>query len=132
MAKYVQAEHYGEVGSNHLCIAWLVEHAAFLCTMFGIGRDGKEPYKLLKGKSWHGVVYEFGEGVQYKPIGTKGRYKLDDKVNSGIFSVLVVKVVNTWLAQIPVYIEHVTYTVGLVGKGGMRASSTLWSARRGI
>jgi len=78
-------EHLGEIGSTHNCVAWMVEHAAFLVSMFGIGRDGKEPYKLLKGKSWHGVVYEFGEGVQFKPIRPKGRYKLDDEVISGIF-----------------------------------------------
>ena len=78
-------EHLGEIGSDHICIAWMVEHAAFLISMLGIGRDGKEPYKLLKGKSWSGVVYEFGEGVQFKPIKTKGRYKLDDKLRSGIF-----------------------------------------------
>jgi len=77
-------EDLGEIGSNHICIAWLVEHAAFLVSMFRIGRDGKEPYKLLKGKSWHGVVYEFGEGVQFKHIRPKCRYKLDDKVISGI------------------------------------------------
>ena len=53
--------------------------------MFGIGRDGKEPYKLPKGKSWHGVVYEFGEGIQFRPIKTKGRYKLDDNVMDGVF-----------------------------------------------
>ena len=53
--------------------------------MFGIGRGGKEPYKLLKGKSWHGVVYEFGEGIQFRRINTKGRYKLDDNVMDGVF-----------------------------------------------
>ena len=78
-------EHLGEIGSNHICIAWLVEHAAFLISMFGIGRDGKEPYKLLEGKSWNGVVHELGEGAQFEPIKTKGRYKLDDKLRSGIF-----------------------------------------------
>ena len=78
-------EHLGEIGSNHTCIAWLVEHASFVISMFGIGRDGKEPYKLLKGKSWHGVVYEFGEGVQFRPIEAKGRYKLDDNLVDGVF-----------------------------------------------
>ena len=50
-------EHYGEIGSNNICIAWLVEHAAFLISMFGIGRDGKEPYRLLKGDilAWYSI-----------------------------------------------------------------------------
>ena len=40
----------GEISSDHNCLSWLVEHAAFLVTCFGIGRDGKEPYRLLKGR----------------------------------------------------------------------------------
>ena len=45
-------ERYGEMGTDHIFMAWLVEHSeVLLCTM-GLGRDGKEPYKLLKGKSW--------------------------------------------------------------------------------
>ena len=45
-------EHYGEIGSDHTMIAWMVEHAAFLICIMGLGRDGKEPYRLSKGKSW--------------------------------------------------------------------------------
>ena len=79
-------EHYGEIGSDHIMIAWLVEHAAFLFCILGLGRDGKEPYRLNKGKSWHTPLYEFGEGVQYKPLAKdKGRYKMDHKLYSGIF-----------------------------------------------
>ena len=50
-------EHYGDIGSNHVCIAWLVEYASFLISMFGVGRDGKEPYKLLGRRivGWSGI-----------------------------------------------------------------------------
>jgi len=79
-------KHYGEIGSDSPVVAWLVEHAAFLNTCFGIGRDGKEPYRLLKGRPWSGVLYEFGEGVQYKPLEKdKHRYKLDTRLLGGVF-----------------------------------------------
>ena len=67
-------------------MSWLIEHAAFLNTTFGIGRDGKEPYRLSKGKSWNSPLYEFGEGVQWKPLdAVKHRLKLDKRLNDGVF-----------------------------------------------
>ena len=79
-------EHYGEIGSDHFIIAWMVEHAAFLVSIMGLGRDGKEPYRLLKGKYWSTLLYEFGEGIQCKPLAKdKGIYKMDHKLYSGIF-----------------------------------------------
>ena len=41
--KIALENHLGEIGSDHMRIPWLVEHAAFLNTTFGLGRDGKEP-----------------------------------------------------------------------------------------
>ena len=99
-----------------------MEHAAFVISMFGIGRDGKEPYKLLKGKSWHGVVYEFGEGIQFRPIKTKGRYKLDDNLMDGVF--LGVRVVSTYWVRILGYTGHGMYTDGLFRNAGTAPTST--------
>jgi len=75
-----------EIGSDHAIIPWLVDYAGFLLTRFGIGRDGKTPYKLLKGKDWDMPLYELGECVQYKPQDKpKGRFKLDARLLDGIF-----------------------------------------------
>ena len=66
-------------------IPWLVEHAAYHITTFGIGRHGKEPYRLLKGRSWTSALFEFGEGVQFKPPAIKGRFKLDTRLRDGVY-----------------------------------------------
>ena len=65
-------------------MSWLIEHAAFLNATFGIGGDGKEPYRLLKRNSWNSPLYEFGEEVQWKPLDAdKHRFKLDKRLSDG-------------------------------------------------
>ena len=74
------------VDGAHPIITWLVLHAGTLITHHGIGRDGKSPYHLVKGRDSNKCLYEFGECVQYKPLGKdKHRYKLDPKLYDGIF-----------------------------------------------
>ena len=45
--------------------SWLVEHAADLYTKLKRGEDGMTPYQRLKGKPYHGEVYDFASLVHH-------------------------------------------------------------------
>ena len=80
-------EHYNKkIYKEHTIMPWIVEHAGYLLTYYGIGRDGKTPNQLLKGKHTHRPMYELGEKVRFHPLGLiKGRGKLDTKMLEGIW-----------------------------------------------
>ena len=44
-------------------VRWLVRHAAFVLTRYQVGHDGLTPWRRLTGRTWNGVVAEFGEQV---------------------------------------------------------------------
>ena len=48
---------------DHPIMSWVIEHSVFLVTYFGLGRNGKTPYQLLKGKLMHRTLVEIGEKV---------------------------------------------------------------------
>ena len=71
--------------TNHM-ITWIIEYAGWLVTRFGLGRDGKTPYRLLRGRDATSPLCEFGECVQYRPSGqTRARGKLQAMLSEGIF-----------------------------------------------
>ena len=80
-------EHYNmSIPGNHPIMSWLVIHASTLITNYGIGRDGQTPYKLLTGRDSTRCMFEFGECIQYKPLGLdKHRYKLEPQLFDGIW-----------------------------------------------
>ena len=71
---------------THSVITWVIEYAGWLITRYGIGRDGKTPYKLLRGRDATSPLCEFGECVQYRPGGvTRMRGKLQSMLQSGVY-----------------------------------------------
>ena len=44
-------------------IKWIIRHAAFLHTRYSVGHDGLTSWRRLTGRTWNGVVIEFGERV---------------------------------------------------------------------
>ena len=55
-------------------------------TRFGLGRDGKTPIQLLRGRQPTQPVCELGECVQFKPSGTnRSRGKLQTVLQEGVF-----------------------------------------------
>ena len=54
------------VGIGHPCIAWLVENVADIINKFKIGHDGRTAYERLKGKTYKGVIHEFGSVILHR------------------------------------------------------------------
>ena len=55
----------------------MVDYAGWLVTRYGIGREGKTPYRILKGTDTEVQLCEFAECIQFKPVGiTRARGKL--------------------------------------------------------
>ena len=48
------------VGIGNPCIAWLVENVTDDINKFNIGHDGRIAYERFKGKTYYGVIHEFG------------------------------------------------------------------------
>ena len=51
---------------HHPGFSWLVEHTADILTKCAVGRDGRTPYERIKGKKYHGEMFEFGSVVHVK------------------------------------------------------------------
>eukprot|EP00971_Amphidinium_carterae_P337087 6473751-Amphidinium_carterae.1 len=58
-----------KISVQHKVFAWLVEHAADVLTKYALGDDGMSAYKRLKGKSYRGTLFEFGQHVMYRVSG---------------------------------------------------------------
>ena len=54
------------VGIGHPCIAWLVDNVADIINKFKIGHDGRTAYERLKGKTYKGVIHEFGSVILHR------------------------------------------------------------------
>ena len=48
------------------CIAWMVEIVADIINKFKIGQDGRTAYERLKGKTYKGVIHEFGSVILHR------------------------------------------------------------------
>ena len=46
---------------THSLITWIVDYAGWLVTRYGIGRDGKSPYRILRGRDATSSLCEFAE-----------------------------------------------------------------------
>jgi len=67
-------------------VTWMIEYAGWLVTRFGVGRDNKTPYRLLRGREATSPLCEFGECVQYRPPGlTRARGKLQSMLSEGVY-----------------------------------------------
>ena len=84
--KFGLEERYGrKVPSNHVSLAWLVPHAAHTMGRYRIGRYGKTPHELLRGRPFDREVVEFGECVDYLGLGSKGKDKQDSRWKHGVW-----------------------------------------------
>ena len=63
---------------------WMVRHAAWLCTRYGVKQDGRTAYERLRNRSYKGEVAEFGEVVLYK-FSNQNLKKLEDKWACGVW-----------------------------------------------
>ena len=51
---------------GHPCITWMVENVADIINKFKIGQDGRTAYERLKGKTYTGVIHEFGSVILHR------------------------------------------------------------------
>ena len=51
---------------GHPSIAWMVENVADIINKFKIGQDGRTGYERLKGKTYSGVIHEFGSVILHR------------------------------------------------------------------
>ena len=86
-------------------VRWLVRHAAFVFTRYQVGHDGFTPWRRLTGRTWNGVVAEFGEQVMGKLALKKP--STDRKVKKGKRKLAERSVRGTWVGIFPRTGEHV-------------------------
>ena len=75
------------ISTRHPLLAFAVSHAADLITRFGVGKDGRTPWELSRGKKYKRKLLPFGECCLYMLTkGTGGRAaKMDARWRPGIF-----------------------------------------------
>ena len=75
-------------------VKWIIRHAAFLHSRYCVGHDGLTPIRRLTGRTWKGLIVEFGEKVlgklaMKKPSTDKkvkrGKKKLASRSVEGIY-----------------------------------------------
>ena len=82
----VEKKYSIEIDHTSVLVPWIVEYASWIVTRFGIGRDGKTPLKILRGKDTTTPLCGFGECIQYRPAGnTRARGKLQSMLCEGIY-----------------------------------------------
>ena len=88
----VEFHAHVKLDEQHPILAWIVEHAGNLITLYSRGepKDGLTPYQRLKGKPWRIPLPPFGEAVEYK---RRTSSKLEGRWREGIF--LGVKLMTT-------------------------------------
>ena len=70
-------EEYGEkLVSTHMCVPWMIRHAAELIDRFAVDSDGRTGYQRRKGKRFGGQMMQFGEGVMYLAAKSAGKARL--------------------------------------------------------
>ena len=85
--KLATESRYGiELDHTSILIPWMVDYAGWLVTRYSIGREGKTPYRILKGKDTEVKLCEFAECIQFKPAGiTRARGKLQSILMNGVY-----------------------------------------------
>ena len=85
--KLATESRYGiELDHTSILIPWMVDYAGWQVTRYGIGREGKTPYRILKGKDTEVQLCEFAECIQFKPAGiTRARGKLQSILMNGVY-----------------------------------------------
>ena len=71
-----------QIPAIHPLLAWLIEHAGTLISLFSAGPDGLTAYHRLKGKPWRVPLPPFGEKVEFRH---RTRHKMDPRWKAGIF-----------------------------------------------
>lgn len=72
-----------EIGSSSSILAWMVEHAGTLRTLYSQeGAEGLTPFQRIKGRKWQIALPCFGEVVDYRK---RTQDKLEGRWNEGIF-----------------------------------------------
>ena len=84
LKSHVEHKIKADVKATHPLLAWLIEHAANLLTLFLEGPDGLTAYHRLKGKPWRTALPAFGESVLYRSK-PKNDSKLDARWQIGTF-----------------------------------------------
>ena len=67
---------------KHPVLAWLIEYAGTLITLFARGADGFTPIHRLKGRPWRIALPCFGECVEFR---VRTRHKLESRWTAGIY-----------------------------------------------
>ena len=66
-------------------VTWIIDYAGWLVTRYGIGRDGKSPYKILRGRDATSSLCEFAECVQFRQSGvSRARGELQNMLGDGV------------------------------------------------
>ena len=86
-------------------VKWLIRHAAFVKTKYQVGHDGFTAWKRLTGRTWDGIVMEFGEQVRGKLALKKP--STEKKAKKGKKKLAERNVLGTWLGIHPRTGEHV-------------------------
>ena len=86
-------------------VKWLIRHAAFVKTRYQVGHDGFTAWKRLTGRTWNGIVMEFGEQVRGKLAMKKP--STEKKAKKGKKKLAERNVLGTWLGIHPRTGEHV-------------------------
>ncbi|CAE7207180.1 RE2 [Symbiodinium natans] len=73
-----------QVTEDSLVFPWMVRHAGWLCTRYGIKHDGRTAYERLRGRTYKGEVVEFGEVVLFR-ISNQNLRKLEDRWSCGVW-----------------------------------------------
>ena len=64
---------------------WLIFHSADILNRTRMMQNGKTPYHMVKGRQFSASVARFGEIVFYLRANSKGKDRLNSRVNSGIY-----------------------------------------------
>ena len=66
-------------------IPWIVRHAGGVLNRYQMGKDGRTPYRRMKGRGFKREVVEFGEYVMYMRLESEGKDKGETRWSEGVF-----------------------------------------------
>ena len=70
------------IPTDHPVLYWMVEHAPTLINRFQLGRDGRTPFRKLRGEDNDARVCEFGEQVFAKIVRRRGKRRLRNQMEA--------------------------------------------------
>ena len=74
-----------KVDPAHVCLPWLIRHAAAVITRFQVGQDGRTGFQRLRGRPFRRDIAEFGECVLYLILDSVGEEKYNSRWRTGVF-----------------------------------------------